>query len=132
MKKIYGIIITIRTSTRRRGNKMDYISVYKQDQLDIPTKSFEVAFRSYVAQKILAAYPQKEALQAELQKQVSILNQSSAILTERIKSTIKEYLAGKKWESFWSNLIFMENCNHAQDHVESHDVFYLSLSVTLS
>ena len=80
---------------------MDSISVYKQDQLDIPTKSFEVAFRSYVAQKILAAYPQKEALQAELQKQVSILNQSSAILTERIKSTIKEYLNGKKWESFW-------------------------------
>ena len=63
---------------------------------------------------------------------MSILNQSSAILTERIKSTIKEYLTGKKWESFWSNLTFMENCNHAQNHVESHDVFYLSLSVTLT
>lgn len=31
---------------------MTYLSVYKQDQLDIPTKSFEVAYRSYVAQHI--------------------------------------------------------------------------------
>ena len=111
---------------------MDYINVYKQDQLDIPTKSFEVAFRSYVARNILTAYPQKDVLQAEIQKQIDLLNQSTAILSERIKGVVKEYTTGKKWDAFWDNLKFMEKCNYEQKHVDSHDVFYLSVSITLT
>ena len=112
---------------------MGNISIYKQDQLDIPTKSFEVAFRSYIAHHILKGYPTKEQLHAEFTNQVSILDQSKAILTEKIKSTLKEYLkTNKKWSDFWDNLQFMDACNQAQAHTDSHDVFYLSLSVTLT
>lgn len=111
---------------------MTYLSVYKQDQLDIPTKSFEVAYRSYVAQHILAAYPEKTALQTALQKQVDVLDQSTAVMSGQIKGIISDNLAGKKWEAFWENLQFMECCSLAQRHVESHDVLYLSLSVTLT
>lgn len=111
---------------------MGNISIYKQDQLDIPTKSFEVAFRSYIARRILAEYPNKDQLRTEFANQVAILKQSEAILSYRIKSALEDSIKGKKWEAFWDNLQFMDACNQAQSHTDSHDVFYLSLSVTLT
>ena len=44
----------------------------------------------------------------------------------------KRQLSWEKWEAFWEKLQFMECCSLAQRQVESHDVLYLSLSVTLT
>ena len=102
------------------------------DKLDAPTKSFEVAFRSHVVNKILGKYTSENALKYVLAKRIQNLKDSSIMMSGRIVSVISRLLKEKQWGNFWESLEFVKKCYMEQKQTESHDVMYLSETIHLT
>ena len=96
-----------------------------QAKLDKPIKAFEVSFRSYVVDKLLAAYPNEVDLKSALQTKAQTAKQSGFILSGKIASEEKLLNPGR-WPTFWNNINFIQSCYLSKKQTEDHDVIFLS------
>ena len=95
-----------------------------QIKLDAPTKTFEVAFRSFVVDRLLSNYVDEAAFKAELQNRVNIAKNAGFIFSGKI-SSLNKLLNANAWREFWDNLRFIHDCYNQKKHTISHDVTYL-------
>lgn len=108
-----------------------YLNSSLQAKLDAPTKAFEVAFRCYVVDRLLAAYHDEASLKAALQNRVNAAKNADHILAGKISSANK-LLGGQEWANFWSNINFIQECSLKKEHTENHDVTYLGDTILIT
>ena len=102
-----------------------------QQSLDGPVKSFEVAFRCYVADTLLTNYPSEADLKAELQNRVNETNGKGFLLAGKLSSA-KTLLKNSEWKKFWDNITFIKECYVQKQQVGSHDVTDLGDTILIS
>lgn len=108
-----------------------YLSVSQCDQLDMAVKSFEVAFRSYVANRIVSELNTEAVFCSKIAELDNSIEQSSIILSGKMKSLLKKIIRNSS--CFYSNLEYANNCFlSGQESTDPHDVSYLSEIIGLS
>ena len=100
------------------------LSFTLQTKLDAPLKTFEVALRSYVADKLLEKYPQKELLKQELSSRIHKIEESKVILSAKLSVGANDLV--KNCNSIWENLEFSRKCYLDKEQSEEHDVLFVS------
>lgn len=100
-----------------------------QDKLRAPVFNFEVALRSYVADKLLDKYHDNTTLKTELEIRSNERN-PGVILGGKISSA-KKFSHSKEGNLFWENLNFSRECCDAQKQLGNHDVLTLGDTVLM-
>lgn len=106
-----------------------YLSVKERNPLDNSIKAFEVAYRSYCADKLLVNYSTADKLAVEIISRLTKYKASNAIMGGSVFAELSKQLVGQSKDKlnpeFWDNIIFARNCYINQEQIESHDVSYL-------
>lgn len=103
-----------------------------QDKLDSPIKSFEVALRCYISSTLLNTYTSESALKNEIQNRADNIKDTKAIFSGKFSAEAKSLLGTKEWSSFWNNIAFAKECYEKQEHIENHDVAFVSQILLMS
>jgi Cdc6-like AAA superfamily ATPase len=109
-----------------KGVDFMYLSVENCYKLDRVVKSFEVAYRSYVSEKLINKFPSLESFTVGIRDLNNQMGHVSVIGITKIKGKIKEICNNEeRRKELYDSLNYCFNCLQNKDYVD-HNVPYVS------
>ncbi|WP_342441998.1 ATP-binding protein [Lysinibacillus sp. FSL K6-0057] len=109
-----------------------YLSQIQNNELDKIVKNFEVAYRSYIAEKVFLSFTSELLFEQQINNLLSTTSQTSIIQTGKFESKLKKIKANKK--DFYKSIQYSINCLNTKDYESGQDnsVLYVSEIVDLT
>lgn len=109
-----------------------YLTPSQNNELDKIIKNFEVAYRSYIADKFISQYSTISSFETAIDSLLTATTASSLIQTTKFEAKIKKIKANKK--KFYESIQYSYDCLVNKDYADTKDngVLYVSEIIDLT